>query len=187
MRYDGIPLDELDRRALRRQLGVVMQEPVIFSGTIRQNIAFNDPEMSPEDVAAAASLAEIHDEIAAMPMGYDTWLAEGGGGLSGGQRQRLALARALAHKPTVLLLDEATSSLDVATEAHIERNLRRLPATRIVIAHRLSTIRDADQILYLENGQITERGTHEELVTAGGAYAALVSRQIDHPETMETP
>lgn len=182
VRYDGIPLEALDRHSLRRQLGVVMQEPVIFSGTIRQNIAFNDPDMSPEDVATAAAMAGIHDEIAAMPMGYETWLAEGGVGLSGGQRQRLALARAIAHRPTVLLLDEATSNLDVATEATIEQNLRHLAATRIVIAHRLSTVRDADQILFLEGGEIVERGTHDDLVATGGAYATLVSRQIDLPE-----
>ena len=178
VRYDGTSMERLDRRALRRQLGVVMQEPVLFSGSIRQNIAFNDPGLSPDQVEQAARLAGIHDEIAALPMGYDTWLAEGGGGLSGGQRQRLALARALAHRPTVLLLDEATSSLDVATEAVIERNLRDAAPTRVVIAHRLSTVRDADQILYMDAGRIIERGTHDALMARNGAYATLVGQQV---------
>lgn len=178
LRYDGIPMSNLNRRALRGQLGVVLQEPVLFSGSIRQNIAFSDSSLSPEQITDAARMAEIHDEIAALPMGYDTWLAEGGGGLSGGQRQRLALARALAHQPTVLLLDEATSNLDVMTEAQIEYNLRGAAPTRIVIAHRLSTIRDADQILFLENGRIVERGSHDELMNCGGRYAAMVRQQL---------
>jgi ABC-type bacteriocin/lantibiotic exporter with double-glycine peptidase domain len=174
VRYDGQALDALDRRSLRRQCGVVLQEPFLFSGSIRQNIAFNDPTMPLEQVIGAAERAGIHDEIARLPMGYETWLTEGGGGLSGGQRQRLALARALAHQPALLLLDEATSNLDAATEALVERNLRDLACTRVVIAHRLSTIQDADLILVLDEGQIVERGTHDTLLARGGAYAALV-------------
>jgi HlyB family type I secretion system ABC transporter len=177
LRYDGRSLTELDLRSLRRQFGVVLQEPFLFSGSIHQNIAFNDPAMPLDRVIEAARRAGIHDEIARLPMGYDTWLTEGGGGLSGGQRQRLALARALAHNPAVLLLDEATSNLDTATEARVEQNLRELACTRIVIAHRLSTIRDADLIVVLDDGQIVERGTHETLIARGGHYAALVNGQ----------
>jgi ABC-type bacteriocin/lantibiotic exporter with double-glycine peptidase domain len=186
VRFDGIALQELDRRSLRRQVGVVLQEPVLFSGSIRQNIAFNDPDINHQQIAEAARLAGIHDEIAALPMGYDTWLAEGGGGLSGGQRQRLALARALVHSPAMLVLDEATSHLDTATEALVERHLRDLDCTRIVIAHRLSTVRDADLILVMHEGQIVERGTHDELIEWGGMYAALANHADDvaRPETV---
>jgi ATP-binding cassette subfamily B protein len=182
LRYDGVSGAGLDQRSLRRQFGVVLQEPTLFSGTIRANIGFNDPELSQERIEEAATLAAIHAEISAMPMGYDTWLSEGGGGLSGGQRQRIALARALAHRPALLLLDEATSHLDVATEAAVERNLRDLDCTRIVIAHRLSTVRDAAQILVLDEGRIAEHGTHDDLMRLGGAYAAMVDGQRS-PET----
>jgi ABC-type bacteriocin/lantibiotic exporter with double-glycine peptidase domain len=178
LRYDGLPLRELDYRGLRSQFGVVLQEPVLFSDSIRRNIAFARPDLPLAQVEAAARAAAIHDEIARMPMGYETLVAEGGGGLSGGQRQRLALARALAGRPAVLLLDEATSHLDVVTEGRVEVALRGLACTRIVIAHRLSTVRDADLILVLDGGRIVERGTHAALVAAGGHYAALVLSQL---------
>jgi ABC-type bacteriocin/lantibiotic exporter with double-glycine peptidase domain len=172
--YDGIPLQNLNYRTLRSQFGTVLQESFLFSGSIRQNIAFNDPSLSLEEVIEAARLAAIHDEIIQMPMGYETMVAEGGSGLSGGQRQRLSLARALAHQPAVLLLDEATSHLDTVTERLVDENLKQIPCTRIAIAHRLSTVRNADMILVLDRGTIVEQGSHEELLVQTGHYAALV-------------
>ncbi|MEU7004430.1 peptidase domain-containing ABC transporter [Nonomuraea sp. NPDC046570] len=176
VRYDGTPAWDIDSRWLRSRFGVVTQDPHLFTGTIRDNIGLAVPDASLEQVVLAARLACVHDDIMAMPMGYETMLTEGSG-LSGGQRQRIALARALLPQPRVLLLDEATSHLDTATEAAIERNLAWLTQTRIVIAHRLSTVRDADQILVIEAGRVTERGTHDELMRFGGRYAALTERQ----------
>ncbi|WP_432993425.1 peptidase domain-containing ABC transporter [Dactylosporangium sp. CA-233914] len=173
--HDGVPADTLDPHALRRRFGVVTQDPTLFTGTVRENIALTDPDAPLHRVAEAAMTAGLHEEIAAMPMGYDTVLVDGGG-LSGGQRQRLALARALLPGPSVLLLDEATSNLDPATEARVERQLAGLPQTRIVIAHRLSTVRDADVIHVLDGGRIAESGTHDELIALGGHYARMASR-----------
>ncbi len=176
--FDGVSLRDHAYVSLRAQFGAVLQEASLFSGTIRDNIAFNDPSLSLADVTAAAKLAAVHDEIAAMPMAYGTPLVGTAGSLSGGQRQRVAIARALAPRPRVLLLDEATSHLDTVTEHALERNLRALSCTRIVIAHRLSTVRDADVIVVMADGEIVERGSHAELVSAGGAYAALVRAQV---------
>ncbi|WP_207229477.1 ATP-binding cassette domain-containing protein [Ktedonosporobacter rubrisoli] len=176
--YDGIPLRFLNYQAVRSQFGVVMQDANVFSGSIRQNIAFNAPDISLERIIKVAQLADLHEDIMKMPMGYETYVSEGGSALSGGQRQRLALARALAGAPSILLLDEATSALDVVTEHKVEQNLSVLPCTQIIIAHRLSTIRNADCILVLEDGMLIERGTHEQLLRQNRYYARLIKSQL---------
>ncbi|RDI35442.1 ABC-type bacteriocin/lantibiotic exporter with double-glycine peptidase domain [Lentzea flaviverrucosa] len=183
IRFDGHATGTLDPRALRGQIGVVLQEPFVFSGTIRDNITLHDPAITDEEIVRAARLAGLHDEITAMPQRYATRLAQRGTGLSGGQRQRLALARALVHRPAVLLLDEATSHLDAVTETEVHRNLADQRCTQIVIAHRLSTVRDADQILVLHDGRLVETGTHDQLLTRDGHYTALVTAQLDQPST----
>jgi ATP-binding cassette subfamily B protein len=175
--FDGQDLAGIDFRSLRSQIGIVTQRPYLFGSTIRQNIALNDPGMDYQAVVEAAERACIHDEIVAMPMGYDTPLVDAGASLSGGQQQRIALARALALRPTVLLLDEATSDLDSVTERRVQQNIRTLGCTRIVIAHRLSTIIDADLILVMEDGKIVQRGTHEKLMSVPGPYRELVLAQ----------
>lgn len=176
--YDDIPLRNLNYQSVRAQFGVVMQEANIFSGSIRENITLNDPDMSMEQIIKAARVAAIHDDIMCMPMEYETLVSEGGNALSGGQRQRLAIARAIAVMPAVLLFDEATSSLDVVTEKIVEQNISQLPCTQIIIAHRLSTIRNADMILVLAGGQIVEYGCHEELLKRNGYYAELIQHQL---------
>lgn len=184
--YDDIPLHTLDLPAVRAQIGAVMQDVHLFSGSIRQNIAFNHPDITMEQIVKAAQTAALHDDILQMPMRYETFISEGGSVLSGGQRQRLALACALAHEPGILLLDEATSALDVATERIIEQNLRGLKCTQIVIAHRLSTICTADCILVLDDGCVVESGSHRELLKKNGYYARLIQSQLANRELEAT-
>jgi ATP-binding cassette, subfamily B, bacterial len=172
---DGIDVRDLDTGDLRAAAGLVAQDVFLFHGTVRENLVYGRPGASDTEVEAAARAAEAHAFITALPHGYGTVVGERGQKLSGGQRQRLSIARALLRDPAVLLLDEATSAVDNETEAAIQRSLARVSHSRtsLVIAHRLSTIRHADRIHVLAAGDIVEAGTHDQLVAAGGAYAAL--------------
>jgi ABC-type multidrug transport system fused ATPase/permease subunit len=175
VRVDGHDLRGVQQRALRRQLGIVPQEGFLFSGSVRENVAFGRPEASEEEIEAAIAAVGATEFVAKLPQGLDTEVGERGIQLSAGQRQLVAFARALLAEPRILILDEATSNVDVRTEKTIERGLERLlhGRTAIVIAHRLSTIRRAGKIVVLEGGQIAEQGTHDELINAGGPYSKL--------------
>jgi ATP-binding cassette subfamily B protein len=175
LRVDGQDVRELRVQSLRSQLGIVPQEGFLFSGTVRENIAFGRPEATDEDIHSAARTVGAEGFIEGLPDGFETQVGERGVQLSAGQRQLVAFARALLAQPRILILDEATSNVDVRTERTIERGLERLLTgrTAIVIAHRLSTIRRAGRIVVLDQGEVAESGTHEELLEAGGAYAGL--------------
>jgi subfamily B ATP-binding cassette protein HlyB/CyaB len=173
---DGMDLALADASSLRRQVGVVLQENVLFARSIRDNIALADPGAPLNAVVAAARLAGAHDFITELPEGYDTLVGEHGSTLSGGQRQRIAIARALISNPRILILDEATSALDYESERIIQNNMKAIARGRtvIIVAHRLSAVRDANRIVVMERGQIIEMGTHTELLqNPDGAYAAL--------------
>lgn len=172
---DGIPLTEYEIESLRQQMGVVTQESILFNDTIFNNIAFGKEDATLEDVIEAARVANAHEFILQTPEGYDTYIGERGSKLSGGQRQRISIARAVLKNPPILILDEATSALDSESEKLVQDALTNLMKNRtsIVIAHRLSTIQHADEIVVIQQGQIVERGTHDELVAGGGVYKKL--------------
>lgn len=181
--YDGKDISSLDLKSLRRHIGSVMQNSKLFHGDIYSNIVISAPQLSVSEAWEAAELADIADDIRAMPMGMSTLLTEDGNSISGGQRQRLMIARAIAPKPKILFFDEATSALDNITQKKISEALRSFECTRIVIAHRLSTVCHCDRIVVLDGGRIIEDGTYEELIAKKGFFAALVERQrIDEQE-----
>ncbi len=186
---DGIDVRDLQLDALRRHIGIVMQDTWLFSNTIRDNIAYGRPDIGLEAVVAAAKAAHAHDFIMKFPHGYDTWIGERGVTLSGGQRQRIAIARAFVRDPRLLILDDATSSVDVETEFLIQRALRSLMVgrTTVVIAHRLYTLRHADLILVLSGGRIVQRGTHDELLDEPGLYQTVHKQQSRDPDEQVAP
>ena len=181
---DGIDIRKIHLRDLRSQIGIVLQEPVLFSGTIAENIGYGRPGSSFADIMAAARAANAHNFIMAKPDGYETQVGEKGAGLSGGERQRVSIARAILHNPRVLILDEATASVDVETELQIQEAIQRLVEgrTTVAIAHRLSTLRNADRLMVLDDGRIVESGTHAELMAKQGTFHELVNLQREVAE-----
>ena len=179
MLVDGVDLAMVDTAWLRRQLGVVLQENVLFNRSVRDNIALADPAMPIERVIAAATLAGAHEFILELPEGYDAIVGERGSSLSGGQKQRIAIARALVTDPRILIFDEATSALDYESERVIQQNMQEIAKGRTVfiIAHRLSTVRHTDRVITIDAGRLAEDGSHDELINTGGRYASLFRLQ----------
>jgi subfamily B ATP-binding cassette protein HlyB/CyaB len=186
---DGVDVAQADPSWLRRQIGVVLQDNVLFNCSVRDNIALADPSASTERIVAAATLAGAHEFILTLPEGYDTLVGERGGGLSGGQRQRVAIARALLADPRILIFDEATSALDYESERIIQENMSKICRGRTVfiIAHRLSALRNADRIITIEHGRIVEEGTHQGLLDRGGRYAELHQLQGGGDDRKHSP
>jgi ATP-binding cassette subfamily B protein len=184
---DGIDIRDVNLNSLRRQIGIVMQETTLFSGTIRENIAFGKADATDEDIDWAARTARADEFIRRLPEGYDTRVGERGVSLSGGQKQRVAIARALLMDPKILILDEFTSAVDAATERLIRAALVELMRNRttFVIAHRLSTVRAADMILVLQRGRLVDRGTHEELLDSSSVYREIHASQLAEPEELQ--
>jgi ABC-type multidrug transport system fused ATPase/permease subunit len=184
---DGYDVRKVKMDSLRRQIGIVPQDTFLFSGSVIENIRYGRLEATDEEVIEAAKLANAHEFIEHLSEGYNTPVGERGATLSRGNRQLLAIARAILKDPRILILDEATSSVDTRTELLIQRALRKLleGRTSLVIAHRLSTIRNADQILVVQDGHIVERGTHQELLAAGGVYHDLYMSQFRRQEAVE--
>jgi ATP-binding cassette subfamily B protein len=177
---DGEDIRNLTLQSLRRNVGIVQQDVYLFSASIRDNIAYGSANASFEDVVQAAKIAQLHDHIISLPDGYDTWVGERGATLSGGQRQRLSIARTILIDPPILILDDSTSSVDVETERLIHRAMVAVMKgrTTFVIAHRLSTVREAGLILVLQDGEIVERGSHEELIASPGIYRDIYQLQL---------
>ena len=180
LRLDGHPIDTVTRDSLRGNLGMVLQETWLKAGTIAENIAYGKPDATREEIIAAAKKARAHSFICRLPNGYDTEVAEDGGNISQGQRQLLCIARVMLRRPPILILDEATSSIDTRTEVLVQDAFEELMKgrTSFIVAHRLSTIKNADQILVMKDGNIIERGTHDELLDRGGFYAKLYESQF---------
>ena len=172
---DGQDIQNVTIESLRKNISPVLQDTFLFNGTIAENIGYARPDADMDEIIEAAKAANIHEDIMAMSDGYNTEVGERGLRLSGGQKQRVAIARAILRRSPIIILDEATASVDVETEQQIQKAIAGIAGKRtiIAIAHRLSTIRNADQILVIENGSVTERGTHQELLELGGAYARM--------------